>query len=76
MHAVRGGEGEREGREKMRERQRDAALQHAVAVRRRTDTHSILQQLLGVVDGTDDTRSPAASTAMTVAAGLRAEVRG
>lgn len=67
---------EREGREKMRERQRDAALLHAVAIRRRTDTHSILQQLLSVVDGTDYSRSPAASTAMTVAAGLRAEVRG
>lgn len=40
------------------------------------NTHSILQQLLGEVDCTDDSRPPAASTAMTVTARLLAEVKG
>lgn len=34
LHGVRGGERESKGREKARERQRDAALLHAGAVRR------------------------------------------
>lgn len=42
----------------------------------RAGTHPVLQQLLGVVDGTDDSCSATASTAMTVTAGLLAEVRG
>lgn len=40
------------------------------------DTHAVLQQLLGVVDGTDDSCPPAASTATTVTAGSLAEVSG
>ena len=35
----------------------------------RADTRSVPQQLLGVVDGADDSCPPAAGTAMTVTAG-------
>lgn len=48
------------------EMQMQAPLEDAA----RADTHSILQQLLGVVDGADDSCSPTASAAMTGTAGF------
>lgn len=57
-----------------RRRRRDREMQHCCTQvpfkdADRADTHSVLQQLLGVVDCTDDSRSPAAGTAMTVQQG-------
>lgn len=47
-----------------------------LSMRGGTDTYSVLQQLLGVVDCTDDSCSPTASTAMRVTAGLLVEGSG
>lgn len=47
-----------------------------LSMRGGTDTYSVLQQLLGVVNCTDDSCSPTASTAMRVTAGLLVEGSG